>query len=109
MENLDKLFNEMMVRDMACTTARIRLEESCRELYEGCADVLKTHPFDKNGKWAFKTHVATPYDVVIGVRVEDGNISLITESGNTIEASAFGVLDLLDVTRKAMNEITKED
>lgn len=112
MEKLDKLFNEMMVRDDAYLKAEMDLRNSCIKL-------LKSLPYDNNGEWLFEDEEPTigwernpdGYNIK-GVKRANSTytdtITLITED-DTIMVDNVNVDDLFYVARMARNEIARRD
>ena len=100
MENLNKLFSEMMAKDNAYLKAEMDLRNSCINL-------LNALPFDKNGEWYFNEDNEPIIGeeecfAVRGVRVAADTITLIPED---IMANEMSVDDLIYVARMARNEI----
>lgn len=105
MENLDKLYNEIMASNKEYLKAQTAFRNACVRF-------LSALPFNHDGVWAFKG--CLPYIIngdyaVSEIRMKDGRVFLVCKDEEMFLLNEVGVGDLVYVATRAKIEMIMED
>lgn len=104
MENLDKLYNEIMASNKEYLKAQT-------DLRNACVGYLSALPFNDDGVWAFKRclpYIGNGDYGISGIRLKDGRVYLVCTDGEILP-NKVGVSDLVYVATMVKHERIMED